>query len=236
MNDNDSIVTAKGTADGLVLRIDSRVDQNGILSGVRNFIESRKKFLFGNEVALEWVGGEPEAGVEPQLRAILCDEFNMKIRQGGLHSELEFETTSVEDFLPVEENMFAKLDNYDEANAKVLVTTLRSGQKIESEHSIVIFGDVNSGAEVVSGGDVIILGTLRGVAHAGAYDETGGGRVIVAITFQPTQLRIGSTISRGDGKPHKSSGVPELARIDGASIVVEPYSVKTMTGLVRGLA
>ncbi len=231
---DDSIVTAKGTTDGLVLRIDSRVDESGILNGVRSFIESRKKFLFGNEVALEWVGGDPQEGVEPQLKSLLCDEFNMKIRQGALQSEMEFETTSMEDFLPTEESLFSKLDNYDEANAKVLVTTLRSGQKIESEHSIIIFGDVNSGAEVVSGGDVIILGTLRGVAHAGAYDETGGGRVIVGITFQPTQLRIGSTISRGDGKPHKSSGVPELARIDGASIIVEPYSVKTMTGLIRG--
>lgn len=231
---NDSVVSAKGTTDGLVLRIDSRVDQSGIINGVRSFVESRKKFLFGNEVALEWVGGDPQEGVDSQLRAILSDEFNMKVRQGTLQSEMEFETTSMEDFLPAEEGLFSKLENYDEANAKVLVTTLRSGQKIESEHSIIIFGDVNSGAEVVSGGDVVILGTLRGVAHAGAYDETGGGRVIVAITFQPTQLRIGSTISRGDGKPHKSSGGPELARIDGGSIIVEPYSVRTMNGLIRG--
>ncbi|RIL03932.1 MAG: septum site-determining protein MinC, partial [Proteobacteria bacterium] len=106
----------------------------------------------------------------------------------------------------------------------------RSGQKIETEHSLIIFGDVNSGAEVVAGGDIIILGTLRGIAHAGAYDETGGGRVIFALTQQPTQLRIGTTISRGSPE---GGSEPEIARIDGTSIVVEPYQSRAIGGRRR---
>jgi septum site-determining protein MinC len=121
---------------------------------------------------------------------------------------------------------------WDDPDARVIYGTLRSGQKIETEHAVVVFGDVNSGAEVIAGGDIIILGTLRGIAHAGAYDESGGGRVIFSLNLQPTQLRIGLVISRGaggdrsDGSP-RSSG-PEIARVDGTSIVVEPYQSRTV--------
>ena len=63
------------------------------------------------------------------------------------------------------------------------------------------------------------------MAHAGAYDETGGGRVIVALNLQPTQLRIGMVISRGASD---SRSVAEVARIDGNSIVVEPYNARVV--------
>jgi len=117
--------------------------------------------------------------------------------------------------------------NWDDADARVVYGTLRSGQKVETEHSVLVFGDVNSGAEIVAGGDVIVLGNLRGVAHAGAYDEKGGGRVIFALHLEPTQLRIGAVISRG-GLSRASGGgaTPEIARVDGQGIVVEPYQAK----------
>jgi septum site-determining protein MinC len=122
---------------------------------------------------------------------------------------------------------------WDEPDTRLIHANLRSGQKIESEHSLVIVGDVNSGAEVISGGDVVILGTLRGVAHAGAYEESGGGRVIFAINMQPTQLRIGSVISRGSAQDAKGVA-PEVARVDGNLIVVEQYHTKTLGGTIGG--
>lgn len=113
---------------------------------------------------------------------------------------------------------------WDEPDARIIYATLRSGQKIETEHSLIVFGDVNSGAEIVAGGDVVVMGTLRGVAHAGAYDETGGGRFIFSMSLKPTQLRIGSVISRGSPDGGK---IPEIARVDGNNIVVEAYQVRS---------
>jgi septum site-determining protein MinC len=127
--------------------------------------------------------------------------------------------------------------SWDEPDARIIYGTLRSGQKVETEHSIIIFGDVNSGAEVIAGGDVVILGTLRGIAHAGAYDESGGGRVIFSLNLRPTQLRIGLVISRGSGSEEAEStprgGLPEVARVDGNMIVVEPYQSRTVWGRRR---
>ncbi len=56
----------------------------------------------------------------------------------------------------------------DISETKFIQNSLRSGQRQEYSGSIVICGDVNAGAEVIAGGNIMILGSLRGLAHAGA--------------------------------------------------------------------
>lgn len=135
-------------------------------------------------------------------------------------------------FKGVDLNMISQLD---EANAVICAQTFRSGQRYESEHSLIVIGDVNWGAEIVSGGDIFVLGTLRGVAHAGAFaqEESSNSKRIFALHLDPTQLRIGAVLTRGlSGKGVKSSGrkdcVPEIARVDNDTIIVEPYSSKSL--------
>lgn len=55
--------------------------------------------------------------------------------------------------------------------------SLRSGQRMETEGSLVIIGDVNSGAEVMASDNIVVVGALRGLAHAGAK---GNKQAIVA--------------------------------------------------------
>jgi len=299
------VITARGTGDGLVLRIDGRVDGLQLRAVLREFMRSRRSFLTGNEVALEWIGQQPEGAIVDSLGCVLEDEFGIsvsssRLRETGAVSE-RAKGTDVKtladgiehgpiiqrssssrgqasrgdgvgtqglssrargaslfgglEYLPTEDAAAGAHQQtraptgrgfdpsqamWDDPDARILYTTLRSGQKIESEHSVVICGDINSGAEVVAGGDIVVLGTLRGVAHAGAYDETGGGRFIFALNLQPTQLRIGSTISRGSSvapgssrnsqersSSSSSEPVAEIARVDGAMIVVEPYQART---------
>ena len=71
-------------------------------------------------------------------------------------------------------------------------TSLRSGQKIENESSIVILGDVNSGAEVISGENIVVVGTLRGLAHAGAKGNKKA--FISASNIEAPQLRIANIV------------------------------------------
>ncbi|MCC6933728.1 MAG: septum site-determining protein MinC [Deltaproteobacteria bacterium] len=112
----------------------------------------------------------------------------------------------------------------EDANARIYYGTLRSGQKLESPFSLVVVGDVNPGADLIAGGDIIVLGALRGTAHASAYDDEGVNRVIIAHRMQPMQLRIGSVISRGSGEPVHG---PEIARIDDRRIIVESFNPRT---------
>lgn len=70
--------------------------------------------------------------------------------------------------------------------------SLRSGQKVEFEGSVVVIGDVNAGAEVIAGENIIILGELRGLAHAGAKGNREA--IIAANKIDCPQIRIADKI------------------------------------------
>ena len=70
--------------------------------------------------------------------------------------------------------------------------SLRSGQKLEFEGSLVVIGDVNDGAEVIAGENVIVLGHLRGLAHAGAKGNKKA--IIAAEAIESLQLRIANIV------------------------------------------
>ena len=80
----------------------------------------------------------------------------------------------------------------DISETKFIQNSLRSGHKEEYPGSIVVCGDVNFGAEVVAGGNIMILGALRGVAHAGANGNTMA--IISANNIDLTQIRIANLV------------------------------------------
>lgn len=70
--------------------------------------------------------------------------------------------------------------------------SLRSGQKIEEEGSLVVIGDINAGAEIIAGENIVVIGTLRGLAHAGAKGNTKA--IIASSSIESTQLRIANLV------------------------------------------
>lgn len=80
----------------------------------------------------------------------------------------------------------------ENSDTKFYISGLRSGQKIEFEGSIVVLGDVNGGAEVIAGENIVILGALRGLAHAGAK---GNKKAIIASNYiDCPQIRIANVV------------------------------------------
>lgn len=96
--------------------------------------------------------------------------------------------------------------------------SLRSGQKLETEGSIVIIGDVNSGAEVVASDNIVILGSLRGLAHAGAK---GNKEAIIATgNLDAVQIRI-SNIIREINRNEEPSHTQAYVYIKDDQIIIE---------------
>jgi septum site-determining protein MinC len=84
---------------------------------------------------------------------------------------------------------------------------------------VVIFGDVNPGAEVIAGGNIIVWGRIRGVVHAGVDGDEKA--VVCALDLAPTQLRIADKIAVSPKKQGKIQ--PETARLEGDRIVAESW-------------
>ncbi len=87
--------------------------------------------------------------------------------------------------------------------------TLRGGQALHHIGNVVIVGDVNPGAEVIASGDIVVFGTLRGVAHAGAQGNVGAR--VFALELAPTQLRIAAAIAADFKVLKRGAAVPECA-------------------------
>ena len=97
--------------------------------------------------------------------------------------------------------------------------TLRSGDHLQVEGSVLLLGDVNPGARISAAGDVRVWGRLRGVAHAGCL---GNGQArIVALQLRPLQLRIAEAVARGP-EDLPPLGYAEQARLVAGAIAIEP--------------
>jgi septum site-determining protein MinC len=100
---------------------------------------------------------------------------------------------------------------------------IRSGQKFFTQGNMVVLGDINPGAEIIAGGNILVMGALRGVAHAGALgDETA---VIAAFRLNPTQLRIANHITRAPDGERFENGNPEVAKIIAGKVVIEKLKI-----------
>ena len=112
----------------------------------------------------------------------------------------------------------------DTEPSRIIPYTIRSGQTEDfPQGSLIIYGDVNSGAEVRAGGDIVVLGALRGNANAGINGRLSA--VIIAMDLVPVQLQIGNFMSR---RPinQKSRGYPEIARIGVEDVIIIEKFVK----------
>lgn len=98
-----------------------------------------------------------------------------------------------------------------QANEIVSITKIvRSGQVIEVPGDLLLIGDVNPGGTVRAGGNIFIMGELKGIAHAGYYGNQEA--VISASIMRPTQLRICDSITRApDEKQDENSREMECA-------------------------
>lgn len=99
--------------------------------------------------------------------------------------------------------------------------TLRSGQSISAVGTIVVVGDVNAGAELTATADIVVWGTMRGVAHAGAHGDDNAA--VYALRLEPMQLRISRYIAMAGPSNEKRAkhATPEVARVRDGKIAIE---------------
>lgn len=91
------------------------------------------------------------------------------------------------------------------SKTKFIRNSLRSGQKEEFEGSLVVLGDVNYGAEVIAGENIVVLGILRGLAHAGAKGNKEA--IISAGSIQANQIRIADVVKEFEREEFEASSI-----------------------------
>jgi len=116
----------------------------------------------------------------------------------------------------------------DSTRTEIVQHGLRAGFRGEYRGSVVVLGDVNPGAELVAAGDVIVMGALRGVVHAGADGRSDA--IVYARPIASAQIRIASALARSADdnsleamrRMHERPEA-ELARLQDGVIQIESY-------------
>ena len=108
-----------------------------------------------------------------------------------------------------------------EHNTKFYKGNLRNGMSLDFDGSLVILGDVNPGVQVTATGNILILGALKGLAHAGCRGNSEA--FVFALHLIPVQLRIGSIITRFPDGDSKVNRKPEYAYVEDGKIYVSAF-------------
>ena len=101
---------------------------------------------------------------------------------------------------------------------KFIDKSIRSGQNIEHDGDVLIIGDVNPGSYVTASGNIIVMGTLRGIVHAGAGGDDGA--IVIALKLRAQQLRIAKWITRSPDDSEDPE-YPEKAYVRNNQIIIE---------------
>ena len=125
---------------------------------------------------------------------------------------------------PGKESTSRRQDGGDERRTLLTSRTLRSGTQVRFDGDVTVFGDVHSGAEIVASGNVMVMGKLSGMAHAGADGDEHC--FVFALHMAPTQIRVASQIAV---VPHGNAREPEIAQLQGQSVVVQPFGPRAMS-------
>jgi septum site-determining protein MinC len=207
-------VTIKGTKDGLTLHLDDscsfdelKIELDKKLSANSRTNEERHSISVKVQVGNRYLSDEQYE----ELVDLIRQKKNLEV------DEIVSNVISVDEALKMKA----------ESEIVTVARIIRSGQVVEVNGDLLLIGDVNPGGTVVAGGNIYILGALKGIAHAG-YNGNDQA-VITASVMKPAQLRISDCINRApDHYPVEEAKNLECAYIDeNRQIVVDKLQVLT---------
>lgn len=215
-----SSVKIRGSKHGISLKIDTNASYEDIKSDTASEFKDAGKFLGDEKLAIAFEGKYLTEQQQEELVDIIhqnCNVHIVCILDQSSEQEKKFQKS-------VQETMM----EFDASTGQFYKGHLRSGQVLEFEQSVIVIGDVNPGASIISKGNIIILGSLRGTAYAGAAGKKNS--FIVAMDMQPIQLRIADVfaLSSGNGK---LAAEPRIAFVENENIYIEPLNKSVLNDI-----
>ncbi|GAB5490338.1 MAG: septum site-determining protein MinC [Phototrophicaceae bacterium] len=223
------IVTIKGIKDGLLVTLSTTEEWQRITEELANRIDAKGDFFAGARVTAD-LGERPVPKYElTSLKAVL-ERRKLTLVVVQTTSKTTFESAQALDLRTntpedtrrnVNDEVLDTLpiDPEEQGTPGVMIRrTLRSGRTVHSRGHVIVYGDVNPGAQIIATGDIIIWGRLRGTVHAGAEGDMNA--VICALDMSPNQLRIADLIATSP-KDNQRTIRPEVASVRDDQIIVE---------------
>lgn len=211
---NNSVII-KGNKYGIIVVLNPDLPFEELKLVIAEKFSESSKFFENAKMAISFEGRKLSNEEQREILNIIGENTEMHIV-----CVMENDPETEEHFKKTLEQKLMELSN---STGQFYKGILRSGASLEFETSVVIIGDVNHGARVVSKGNIIVLGSLKGNAFAGATGNTNS--FVVALDMNPTQIRIADTIARAPDKPVKPEvKEAKIAFLEEGNIYIEPLN------------
>ena len=171
-------ITISMKKDQVIIRVDENAEQRDVMASLKKKIIELKNLYKEDKTPILITG--------KVLKNKEMDEIQNFIKR---FIDVQIDFDSPKELHGIRKSFYKEIAT---SETKFHKGSLRSGQKIEFEGSLVIIGDVNPGAQVIAGENIIVLGQLRGLAHAGAKGNRDA--VIEAVEIDSLQLRIADIV------------------------------------------
>ena len=168
------------TNENLIIKLNEEAEQKEILETLKRKINDLKKLYKDAKMPILVTGKNLSESEKVEIKNIIVEKIDVKV---SFDAPLELGLHGIKKSFNQE---------IESSQTKFHRGSIRSGKRIEYEGSIVVLGDVNGGAEVIAADNVVILGVLRGLAHAGARGNKKA--VIAAASIDCKQIRIADII------------------------------------------
>lgn len=218
-------IEIKGIREGILVTL-TEGDWDNIQETLLSHFDEKIDFLHGAKLTLEVGNHILKAAELGRLRDQLSERgiFLRAVLSNSPTTERTAQALGLATKLPKPrpERTTHRLDTTLKGDQAVMVQrTLRSGHSVKHPGHVTIIGDVNPGAEIIAGGNVVVWGRLRGTVHAGAQGNPEA--VVCALDLSPTQLRIADQIRITP--PQRKRPKPEMARIEDNQVIAEPWKI-----------
>ena len=186
-----NIVNIKGTNKGLLIQLNDMASYTEILDELKKKVSDPA--LAGDaEVQIQLAKRHYSDGQLEEIKKVIHDHSKMKV------------ISTKCDVVTVEEcNRMIS-----ERQSETYVGIVRSGQVVKAKGDLVVIGDVNQNGRIEAGGNVYVLGRLKGFAHAGASGNKEA--VIAASWLQATHLKIADELETMTDELDSLSEQPEM--------------------------
>jgi len=192
--------------DTIMIRISEGAEYKEIIECLNKKIPALKKLYKEEKNPIKVTGKILKNKEIEEIKMIIKNEINV---------DIEFESPNELGLHGIKKAFEQEIKNSD---TKFYKGSVRSGQKIEFEGSLVVLGDVNGGAEVIAGENIVVLGALRGLAHAGAK---GNKMAIIATNkLECPQIRIANIVKEIE-KEEVENNTYKYVFVDKDEIILE---------------
>ena len=174
-------VTIKGTKDGLILHLDDNCSYDELKNEISFKLSESSRVQEDNKLIT----------VSVQLGNRFLTDIQMEELKNLIMQKKNFVVDTIQSNV-LTKAAFEKMKEEQEITSVSKI--IRSGQILQVPGDLLLIGDVNPGGTVMAGGNVFVMGVLKGIAHAGCFGNEEA--IVAASVMKPSQIRISQCINR----------------------------------------